>query len=78
MPILNGLELKRRINTSDKLRKQSIPFVFLSTSTAKNDINAAYDLLAQGFFTKPNKFNDLIDLLKNVTNYWETAKHPVS
>ena len=77
MPVLNGLELKKRINTNDRLRTQSIPFVFLSTSNSKNDINAAYDLLAQGFFTKPNKFDDLIDLLKNVTNYWETAKHPV-
>ena len=78
MPILNGLELKRKINTNDKLRTQSIPFVFLSTSTAKKDINTAYDLLAQGFFTKPNKFDDLIELLTNVTNYWETAKHPLS
>jgi CheY-like chemotaxis protein len=77
MPILDGLELKRKINTDDKLRMQSIPFVFLSTSNAKKDINTAYDLLAQGFFTKPNKFNALTDLLKNVTNYWGTAKHPV-
>ena len=77
MPVLNGLELKKLINTNDKLRSQSIPFVFLSTSTSKHDINTAYDLLAQGFFTKPNKFDELIDLLKNVTNYWEIAKHPV-
>ena len=78
MPVLNGLELKRKINSSDKLRTQSIPFVFLSTSAAKKDINIAYDLLAQGFFTKPDKFDALINLLKNVTDYWETAKHPVS
>ncbi|GEO12087.1 response regulator [Segetibacter aerophilus] len=78
MPVLNGLKLKEIINTNDKLRTQSIPFVFLSTSNSKKDINAAYDLLAQGFFTKPNSFGDLIDLLKNVTNYWETARHPIS
>jgi CheY-like chemotaxis protein len=78
MPVLDGLELKRKINTNDKLRTQSIPFVFLSTSNAKKDINAAYDLLAQGFFTKPDKFDALINLLKSVTSYWKIAKHPVS
>ena len=78
MPILNGLELKKEINSSDKLRSQSIPFVFLSSSNTKKDINAAYDLLAQGFFTKPNKFDALSNLLKNVINYWDEAKHPFS
>ncbi|MGZ5255600.1 MAG: response regulator, partial [Flavitalea sp.] len=30
---MNGLELRRRITADEKLRRKSIPFVFLTTST---------------------------------------------
>ena len=76
MPILNGLELKKKINNDDKLRIQSIPFVFLTTSDSKKDVIKAYELLAQGFFTKPNDYISLVTLLKSVTHYWDIAKHP--
>ncbi|HEX8334971.1 MAG TPA: response regulator [Segetibacter sp.] len=78
MPQLNGFELKKQINSSAKLKKQGIPFVYLTTSTNKKDIDTAYDLFAQGFFTKPNKYGNLVELLKNVTNYWDTAQTPTT
>ncbi|GEO09493.1 response regulator [Segetibacter aerophilus] len=76
MPLLNGLELKKQINKDEKLRTQSIPFVFLTTSNSKKDILEAYNLLAQGFFTKPNDYRSLITLLRSVTHYWDIAQHP--
>lgn len=76
MPVLNGFELKQKINSSDKLRTQSIPFIFLSTSDTKSEVAKAYDLLVQGYFKKPHNYEDIKTLLKMVTNYWEVAKHP--
>ena len=78
MPVLNGFELKRIINENDKLRTQSIPFVFLSTSDTKSEVNKAYDMLVQGYFKKPHTYGDIKDLLKMVTHYWGTARHPNS
>ena len=38
MPVVDGLELKKRINEDDSLRQYNIPFVFLSTSATEYDI----------------------------------------
>jgi CheY-like chemotaxis protein len=78
MPQLNGFDLKKKINANDKLKKQGIPFVFLTTSNNKKDIDTAYDLSAQGFFTKPGKYDNLLEILKNVTKYWQTAQTPTT
>jgi CheY-like chemotaxis protein len=78
MPILNGLELKAAINQDDILRKQSIPFIFLSTSNSKKEVTAAYDLMAQGYFKKPNSFDEIKDILKQVVDYWDRSSHPNS
>ncbi len=76
MPILNGFQLKEEINKNDKLRIQSIPFIFLTTSGRPKDVDVAYNLLVQGFFQKPDTFGEIKDLLKMVTHYWRTAKQP--
>jgi CheY-like chemotaxis protein len=52
MPILNGLELKAAINQDDILRKQSIPFIFLSTSNSKKEVTAAYGFNGKRLFQK--------------------------
>lgn len=78
MPRLNGIELKKAINEDDGLRKKSIPFVFLTTSCAKKEVEKAFDLMAQGFFTKPKNLNELKDTLQKVVGYWNACKHPGS
>ena len=75
MPMLNGFELKDKINSDDRLRKQSIHFVFLSTSDTKKDVNRAYDMAVQGFFKKPQTYEEIKDLLKMVTNYRDICKN---
>ena len=76
MPIMNGFELKMRINQEDKLRKQSIPFIFLSTSASVKDINTAFEMMVQGYFKKPSSFKELIELLQMIVNYWTKCEHP--
>src|SRR5690606_33332163 len=51
LPGKNGIEFKREIDADPKLRKKSIPFVFLSTQASQRDINEAFiTITVQGFF----------------------------
>ncbi|PUZ27886.1 CheY chemotaxis protein or a CheY-like REC (receiver) domain [Chitinophaga costaii] len=76
LPRMNGLELRRRINDNETLRKKSIPFVFLSTSDASHIVNEAYDLTVQGFFVKAHVYAEIGSQLKYIFDYWKYCKHP--
>ena len=41
LPKMNGIDFKRKIDTTDYLRKKSIPFVFLTTSDSAHMIDEA-------------------------------------
>ena len=76
IPVMNGLELRRKIIESDRVRKKSIPFIFFTTSPQKEAIEEAYDLMVQGYFKKPNTIGEVKELLKTMVNYWITCLHP--
>lgn len=73
---MNGLELRARINENERLRKKSIPFVFLSDYATQDNVNKAYDLTVQGFFEKANTHNGLREQLEQIVSYWKSCKHP--
>jgi CheY-like chemotaxis protein len=76
MPQMNGLELRRKIEQDKKLKKKSIPFIFLTTSASKNQIQEAYDLTVQGFFLKESSFDETERVLTLILEYWRKCKHP--
>ncbi|WP_031527140.1 response regulator [Dyadobacter crusticola] len=76
MPVMNGLELRSRIDENEFLRRKSIPFVFLSTADNPLVIEAAYDSTIQGFFKKEDSFTDLKNRLKIIYDYWQCCLHP--
>ena len=76
MPVMNGLELRERIDKNDYLRKKSIPFIFLSTADNPLVIETAYQSTIQGFFKKENSFNDLKNRIKIIFDYWQCCLHP--
>ena len=78
MPVMSGLELKKTINNDEELRRKSIPFIFLSTATTPQDVEAAYEMRVQGFFEKPSDFTAVKQCLKNMVNYWSACIHPAS
>ncbi|HEX6914223.1 MAG TPA: response regulator [Chitinophagaceae bacterium] len=79
LPVLNGIEFKRRIDTEPALRRKSIPFVFLSTAVSQSAVNEAYlEMTVQGFFQKPGSFAGVRDLVKKVLDYWNQCNHPNS
>ncbi len=75
---MNGLELRRQINANEELRRKSIPFVFLSTSTNHLAIMEAYDMMVQGFFKKENNFKQIQNCIRMIMEYWMICRHPNS
>jgi CheY-like chemotaxis protein len=76
MPVMNGLELRAKINKDEELRRKSIPFIFLSTAARPADVATAYDLTVQGFFLKESTLADMEDALRIILTYWHKCKHP--
>lgn len=78
MPIMGGLELRKKINSEEMLRKKSIPFIFFTTASNDRQINEAYDLTVQGFFIKESSFIETEKTFKLILDYWDKCKHPNS
>ncbi|HEV7332270.1 MAG TPA: response regulator [Flavisolibacter sp.] len=76
LPGMSGAELKRKINAVEHIRRKSIPFVFLTTTSAHKAVLDAYESLAQGFFTKPDNIKSLKQMIEMILNYWKISRHP--
>lgn len=77
LPLLNGLEFKRRIDNDPYLRRKSIPFIFYSTSVSQEVVEAAYvEMTIQGFFQKASTFAAVKESLKRIIEYWKDCRHP--
>lgn len=76
MPVMGGLKLRQKIQEDEELKKKAIPFVFLTTSATQHAVNLAYEMCVQGFFEKPNSFEELAKLLNELCSYWGRCRHP--
>ena len=76
LPQMTGLELKEVINADDKLKRRTIPFIFLSESVNPKDVDDAYMSLVQGFYVKAPSYEGLKDQLRAICDYWERATLP--
>jgi YesN/AraC family two-component response regulator len=78
MPKLNGLDLREIIYNDVKLSSRCTPYVFLTTSYgSQENINRAFKLSVQGFFVKPNDYNDYTNLMEDIIKYWKRSHKPV-
>lgn len=68
MPRMDGREALREIKSHPTLRR--IPVVVLTTSKAEEDILRTYDIGANSFITKPVTFDALVELLRDLGEYW--------
>jgi CheY-like chemotaxis protein len=78
MPIMNGLELRKKIQEDPQLKQKAIPFVFLSTAARAKEVQEAYNLTVQGFFVKASQLTDMENALELILSYWKSCKHPNS
>ncbi|MEN2487133.1 response regulator [Flavobacterium sp. B11] len=66
MPIMNGWECLKRLKLNENYK--GIPVVMISTSSHKNDLEAAANLGAVCYFVKPTDFKDLKKVLGSITS----------
>jgi CheY-like chemotaxis protein len=68
LPKKDGREVLREVKEDEKLK--NIPVVVLTTSTAEKDILRAYDLHANAYVTKPLDFDQFINVVGSIVNFW--------
>ncbi len=68
LPGLNGHEVLAEIKRDDHLRR--IPVVVLTSSTARQDVLAAYDEHANAYVIKPDDYDQFLSLMASLRSYW--------
>jgi two-component system response regulator len=68
MPKMDGLEASGLKRSGLELRRT--PEIVLSTSKAEEDIFQTYDLGVNSFTCKPVHFQKLVEITKEIENYW--------
>jgi two-component system response regulator len=75
MPMMDGREALRAIREQSHFRH--IPVVVLTNSSNQLDIDEAYRIGANSFFTKPLTYDGLVELVRVLKRYWvESAALP--
>lgn len=64
MPRMNGQQFLLEIKKNDDLK--DIPIIILSTSSHPATIELTKELGAKDFITKPDKFDELTDILRSI------------
>ena len=75
MPKKDGREVLEEVKGDDELK--NIPVVVLTTSKAEEDILRSYNLHANAYITKPVDFDQFLDVIRSIENFWlEIVKLP--
>ncbi|MEO6405079.1 MAG: response regulator [Ferruginibacter sp.] len=77
MPFQNGLDFKKQIDDHPELKKKCIPFIFYSTSANYEDVSKAFlQMSIQGFFKKASSYDEILNDITAIIQYWKKSKHP--
>jgi CheY-like chemotaxis protein len=68
LPKKDGREVLKEIKLDNSLK--NIPVVILTTSIAEKDILRAYDLHANAYINKPIDFDQFINVVGSIVNFW--------
>jgi CheY-like chemotaxis protein len=68
LPKIDGLQVLQAIKESSDL--MAIPTVILTTSSARRDIDQAYQNRANSYLVKPMNFESLVCLIRDLGIYW--------
>lgn len=68
MPRIDGFEVLERLKSDKDLR--IIPVVVLTASTNEDDVIKAYSLGGNSYISKPLRFEDFLEKIKQVPLYW--------
>jgi CheY-like chemotaxis protein len=76
LPQLNGLELRRKVQTDAELSLRCIPYIYFTTAINQRVVIDAYSTSAQGFFVKPSSYDDVKEVIKVMVDYWKKCAAP--
>jgi CheY-like chemotaxis protein len=76
LPTMTGMELRAIITADESLCKKSIPFVFMTTSASRREIEMAYEETVQGYFVKSDSYPAFRQQVKSLLDYWSICFHP--
>ena len=74
MPRVNGLELLEWLRKSPQYAR--IPKIMLSGSGLQADVEQAYKLEVNTYFTKPPQMEKLQALIRSLIDYWSKTERP--
>lgn len=75
MPKKSGMEVLSEIKKDEALR--AIPVVVLTPSRSPEHVIKSYELGGNGFITKPESYNELVEIMRSLDRYWfRTVKLP--
>lgn len=70
MPGIDGHEVLRRIKGTDRLKR--LPVIILTSSRDEGDRAMSYDNGANSYLVKPVSFDEFLNVVKQVSDYWLT------
>lgn len=71
LPGMSGLQVLEHIRANDDLKH--IPVIVMTSSTAPEDVLAAYRAHANSFISKPVRPQEFLDAVKSLESYWLTV-----
>lgn len=71
MPRMDGFEFLSSVKKNTEFK--NIPFVIMSTSQNKIDLDRCYEYGISGYFTKTLKYSDYSDSVISLLQYWDKA-----
>jgi CheY-like chemotaxis protein len=71
LPRKDGRELLAELKADPNLRQ--IPVIVLTTSSAEQDVDTAYELHANCYLTKPLDINEFLRKVRSIEDFWLTV-----
>ena len=68
MPLMNGFEVLRWVRQQPRLKR--LPVIVLTGSVQESDARLAYEMGANSYVIKPADFNQLLEMIKTLGNFW--------
>ncbi|TDE08691.1 response regulator [Dyadobacter psychrotolerans] len=76
LPMLDGLDLRRKLKNDADMNLKCIPYLYLTTALNHQVVIDAYSASAQGFFVKPSSYEDIKDTIRLIVEYWRKCATP--
>ena len=73
MPLVDGFDVLAWLNT--RTMEQKVPVIVLTSSNQERDIKQAKQMGADDYRVKPQQFEDLLEIVKDVHSRWLQNSH---